>query len=122
MGRGSSRVRQRASQRFLINRPDLTRHMTGPDIPAPAQDQGLRDWPAIQSTHPAWWQVHRVEQVTPGLLRYVLIAETQTEAQAFSVAVRQLHQVRITKWGTKVRPYLTMRDPLIVSDEPGDTG
>lgn len=72
------------------------------------------DWPAIQSRHPHWWQVHRIEVHGPER-RLVLIAETRTEDEAFRVAAAQASQVRLTKWGSRERPYETPhRDPLVV--------
>jgi len=80
----------------------------------PAPPLALKDWPEIESRHPSWWQVHRIE-VTAGQSerRAVLIAETRTEDEAFRVAAQQFSQVRITKWGAKLKPYYSMREPLI---------
>jgi hypothetical protein len=110
MGSLWRRLRQRQQQGLALGRPDLTTHLSVPDEPLPPPPP-LVDWPAIQSRHPAWWQVARVE-VHGGLeRRYVLIAEVRTEAEAFRVAYLQASQVRITKWGSKERPYESMRDP-----------
>lgn len=75
-----------------------------------------RDWPAIKSRHPAWWHVERVERCGDQL-RYVLIAETETEQAAFTVADRQASQTRITRWGDKRAPWLSFRPPREVTDE-----
>lgn len=86
--------------------------------PAPVDDvpperPALFDLPRIQSRHPNWWQVFRIE--VHGLeRRLVLIAECRTEDAAFRLAATQASQVRITKWGAKVRPYDSFRDPLVV--------
>ena len=78
----------------------------------PAAPPPKTDWPEIQSRHPGWWQVHRVEVPDSSTeRRFVLIAELRTEDEAFNVASQQASQVRITKWGDKQKPYFSMREP-----------
>ena len=65
--------------------------------------------------HPSWWHVQRVERCK-GRLRYVLIAECQTESAAFAVVARQLSQTRIIRFGDKRAPFVSWRQPLEVSE------
>lgn len=109
----SSRPRDR--QRALY-RPRFLEPLTGEDEP-PATEAfpkvpDLVDWPAIQSRHPTWWQVHRIE-LEGTERRLVLIAECRSEEAAFTVAAQQAAQVRITRWGSKQRPYESFRPPLM---------
>lgn len=110
------RVRQRQTQRQTLDAPRIT-FTTDADAPTPRAEPPLRDWPEIDSRHPGWWQVARVEVRPDGGVRYALIAECRTEDQAFSVAVHQASQVRITKWGSKLAPYTSMRPPKRIEDD-----
>ena len=110
------RVRSRSAQRQQLNAPDLSRHVVDPvDDPAPTVVEP-RDWPAIESRHPAWWLVHRVEVAPDGARRLVLIAECRTEDQAFAIAVHQASQVCITKHGSKLPPYYSHRSPRAIQE------
>lgn len=111
MWRRMFRRRQRDAQITALRAPASVPD-TVPDveIPPPAP---LVDWPRIHSTHPNWWQVHRVEVC--GLeTNYVLIAEVRSEDEAFRVAAQQASQVRIRKWGSQERDYHSMRPPAMV--------
>ena len=58
--------------------------------------------------------MHRIELGLEGTeRRLVLIAECRNEEAAFHVAAQQASQVRITKWGSKQRPYESFRPPLM---------
>ena len=116
-GRVRQLVHQRANQRAILNGPDLTKHLTTPEPEPLVKAPDRADWPAIQSTHPGWWQVHRVEQVATGLMRYVLIAECQSEDMAFRVVRQQLHQCRLTKWGDKRPAYFSPWPPKLCDPE-----
>lgn len=108
------RVRQRAAAAAAANRPDLSTRDTDVTTPVTASPSaaGLSNWPAILPKHRGWWLVHRVEILPDGARWFVLIAECATEREAFEVAGRQLHQVRITKWNSRTQPYFSLRDPL----------
>jgi hypothetical protein len=112
------RLRQRLSQRTALNspasRPDLP-----DDVPPPPTTRG--DWPEIQSRHPGWWQVHRVE-LDGDERRYVLIAEMRTEMDAFDVAAKQISQVRITKWGSRQPAHFSYHPPRRRQPEDRDEG
>jgi hypothetical protein len=110
------RQRQRIGQRGAINRPVPPPDASCPGPPS-APPAPRRDWPAISSAHPGWWQVHRVE-VRGGARGFALIAEVRTEAEAFQVAATQASQVRITKWGDRQRPYFSPQRPRMLADEP----
>src|SRR5262245_15158960 len=109
-----TRARQRAAQRAALNRPRLDR-FDAADVPASAPaaapPAARRDWPAIRSRHPRWWQVERIERCD-GRLRYVLIAETETETQAFTIMSRQLSQTRVYRFGDRRPPFVSWRQPL----------
>ena len=110
------RIRQRQQQ--AAPRRDLTHHLEAcEDDRRPASEPPPpSDWPVIQSRHPGWWQVHRIE-LRPGGTRFaVLIAQVRTEAEAFRVVSQQASQARITKWGSKVPPYYSHRDPKVIAD------
>ena len=103
--------RRHQQARLALNRPELQAPAVDDHPPPPRVP--LVDAPRIESTHPNWWQVHRVEVC--GLEKnYVLIAEVRTETEAFKVAAGQASQVRIRKWGAKAKDYLSPHDPLLV--------
>jgi hypothetical protein len=104
------RLRSRQAAKAAARRPDLS--WVGPDLPPPrVHDPAPRtDWPAIESRHPGWWLVQRVERHDDGV-HLVLIAECRTEDEAFTVANRQASQVRISKWGSRLPPYYSPREP-----------
>ena len=108
------RVRQRASQRGAINRPRMAPDTAGTDTDAtparPAQPE-RRDWPAIEPKHPGWWRVSRVERVR-GQLRYVPIAEAETETLAMSIALMQASQCRVCRANDRRPPWLSFKQPL----------
>jgi hypothetical protein len=112
-GRIMRRVRQRANQRGALNRPDLSRYKHLPPDPPAAPPPPLFDAEMIVEEHPTWWQVHRVEDRN-GDRRAVLIGEFADETQAFLFVATQRSQCRIRKWGSRERPYFSMRDPLLV--------
>lgn len=87
-----------------------------PETPAEAfpKQPDLVDWPPIQSRHPNWWQLFRLEQHGTEL-RPVLIAETRTEDEAFRIAAQQVSQVRLTKWGSKLQPYESYRPRMVIT-------
>lgn len=98
---------------FFWRMRDRHRPPPQPVAPDPAPvTSDLHDWPRIQSRHPNWWQVHRIEHHGTEK-RLVLLAECRSEDDAFKIAAQQVSQVRITKWGTK-RPYESYRPPLVV--------
>ena len=110
--RGFWRLRFGQRPRSRVIDLPLGKEPTTPD-PEPRAPAPRKDWPRIISTHPNWWQVHRVEVC--GLEKnYVLIAEVRTETEAFKVAAGQTSQVRIRKWGSKARDYLSPHEPLLV--------
>ena len=86
-----------------------------PETPAEAfpKQPDLVDWPPIQSRHPNWWQLFRLEQHGTEL-RPVLIAETRTEDEAFRIAAQQQSQVRLTKWDHP-RPYESYRPRMVIT-------
>jgi hypothetical protein len=97
--------------RAAANRPDLSKYReAGPDVVQAPPTPEHRDWPAIPSQHPQWWQVHRVEAHGDRRV-YVLIHETPNETEAFKVALLQDSQAKITKWNDRSPPYLTHRSP-----------
>ena len=101
---GRRRLPVQNNTKLLPVRPET------PDFAIPAPPP-RRDWPEIQTRHPAWWQVHRIEVDAQGVRVAVLIAEVRTEDEAFRVADRQLSQARVTKWGSKQQPFYTRREP-----------
>jgi hypothetical protein len=115
------RVRNRQRAAGSSRLPDLSKHIqcTCPAVdtcpvhaPVPQPPPPV-DWPEVQTRHPSWWQVHRVE--VHGLeRRLVLVAEVRTEDEAFRVADQQASQARIHKWGSRERPYFTHRSPKLV--------
>jgi hypothetical protein len=107
-----SRPRFRTRPRYRgVDLPDGKPTTTPDPVPPPQPER--RDWPEIASRHPAWWQVHRIE-LHAGARRLALIAETRTEDEAFRVAALQVSKVRITKWGSKERPYESFAEPLVI--------
>lgn len=116
-GRVRQLVHQRASQRFLLNQPDLSRHVTDQEPEPLPKPPTLTDWPVIHTNHPYWWQVHRVVMGKDGSRGYQLIAECRSEDEAFRVASQQLHQCRITKWGDKRPPYFSAKSPKVCESE-----
>jgi hypothetical protein len=118
MAGGRSRARTQARARVALNTPKRYVEPTREELlDSPrARQLDRRDWPAIRSAHPHWWQVHRIERVNGAELRYVLIAECRTEGAAFLVAHRQQSQTRITKWGDKRPPYRSARPPREVDE------
>ena len=96
--------------RAAANRPDLSKYRDQPDVVVTPPTVEHRDWPAIQSQHPQWWQVHRVEE-HDGQRVFVLIAEAEDETQAFKIALSQDSEACITKWNDRSPPYFTHRPP-----------
>jgi len=120
-------TRERAAARAANNRPDLSRYLpVDPDPPRPPAAPVLEDWPRIESRHPTWWQVQRVEKRGDQTV-WVLIAEVRSEDAAFRIAHRQKYQVRISKYGDRQKPYYSHREPKVVTNGPspgtaGDIG
>lgn len=109
------RVRQRQQADAMSRLLDLSKHVGDcqDDRPPARAERPRVDWPEIQSRHPGWWQVHRIE-LRQGVRVTVLIAEVRTEDEAFRVMDQQHSQTRISKWGSKLPPYVSHRDPLVV--------
>jgi predicted RNA-binding protein with PUA-like domain len=101
MYRRTTRAKQRASQRGLIDAPRLRFDDGGPELPATTRSP-LYDAPAVESRHPTWWQCWRI-QVEDGTARRVLLAEYRTEDDAMKFALSQAARVEVTKWGDRQR-------------------
>jgi hypothetical protein len=116
MRRGGIGARVRGRQAALAagRRPDLSRFTESAEPTlAVAPARPLEDWPAIESVHPTWWQVSRLE-VRDGVGVRVLIAERRTEHDAFAVVVGQAHQCELRRWGDRRPPYVSHRPRLVV--------
>lgn len=117
----NTRTRDRQRARAILNGPNLANHLPpaaapapGPaPSPAPPQPQ---EFPPIAGEHPRRWQVHRIEQ-HPGeeAVRGVLIAQTETEAEALAVARLSPWKVQITKWNINRRPYYSFAPVKVVA-------
>lgn len=111
-GWGMHKVRggwSRGAARAALNRPDLS----GRDVdltPEPS-NRGRLIHPAIAMQHPCYWHVYRVELVPDARPRHVLIAECQTEHEAFMVADLEAWQVVISRWGDRRAPFYSFRPP-----------
>lgn len=110
----SHRVRSRQAANAAANRPQLQTTPGIDDQPTPAiAGRTLLTSPVIPTTHPTYWQVHRVES-RAGVQDFVLIAECRTEADAFRVTDAEAWQCRIRRWGSRLPPYISYRPVRVV--------
>ncbi len=90
-----------------------------PEVPAQtltaAQRLGISDdLPAIAEAHQSWWQVRRTE-VENGQRRIVLIFEHRDEERAMAVCGAQRYHCRLTKWGSKAKPYENWKPAKVIA-------
>lgn len=83
--------------------------------PGPLADDDL---PAIEKeTHPAWWQVRRIEQDAAGQKRQVLIYESRDETTAMKVCMAQKYRCRVMRWGDKRQPFENFKPIKLTATE-----
>ncbi len=72
------------------------------------------DLPAIKEAHQSWWQVRRTESEN-GVRRCVLIFEHRDENTAIQVCGAQKYHCRLTKWGSKAKPYENWKPVKVIA-------